>query len=151
MERVTGGERCVTRLTDRPGRVAYYRRMRRVALFLSAATAMTGCLRLTGDCVSPLYYGIDLMVVDAKTRQMAAVMPSVSLLEGGSVVEHYPGGEGEYSRLMWPMALGRTGTYTVRVTAPGYVGWERTGVKVSADHCGMVKTVHLRADLIPRP
>ncbi len=104
-----------------------------------------------GDCVDMLYYGINLMVVDAKTRGIPAVTPSISLLEDGTVIEHSPAAAGQPSRLIWPMALGRTGTYTVRVAAPGYVGWERSGVKVSADHCGAVKTVHLRADLIPRP
>ena len=109
-----------------------------------------GCNLFAGDCVLVAFAGIRLSVVDARTRQKPLVAPSVSVLKGTVLVEQaLPSSEPTNST--WDLVIGRPGIYTVRVAAPGYLGWERNGVNVSTDRCGAVRTVSLRADLIPRP
>ncbi|MFN9204795.1 MAG: carboxypeptidase-like regulatory domain-containing protein [Gemmatimonas sp.] len=44
------------------------------------------------------------------------------------------------------LAYESPGTYTVVLEVPGYLRWERTGIRVRADQCH-VKTVQVTADL----
>lgn len=85
---------------------------------------------------------ISVSVLDAATGDSAGVTPAGTVRDG----EFEEALQAFGNSLSGPFE--REGTYDVSITAPGYAGWDTTGVVVTADECH-VKTVVLTVRLAP--
>lgn len=125
------------------------------SLVAGALLLAAGCSNPTGyACPAVVNHGIEVEVLDAAT--------GASVARGATGVVT----DGAYTDSLRPVAfrglppadtvttlgaaLGRAGVYTVRVQRPGYAPFERTGVRVVLNECGVV-TTRLVARLTPAP
>jgi len=107
--------------------------------------ALAGCNAFE-PCQTDIHPAVAVEVREAGT--------GVSLAEGARGVLR----EGAFvdSLRLWKMpaqlggAFERPGTYSVEVEHAGYVKWQRDGVRARDSSCH-VRTVTLRADLVPLP
>lgn len=93
-------------------------------------------------CTMEARSSISVSVLDAATGDSPGVTPAGTVRDG----------EFEEALQVFGNSLSgpfeREGTYDVSITAPGYAGWDTTGVVVTADECH-VKTVVLTVRLAP--
>jgi hypothetical protein len=121
--------------------------------FAVLAPLGAGCSSGYG-CAAVEEYAVEVEVRDAATGEPAADGATGTLRDGGYTetmrvggwlyAPDVPAGTGVGTTLVG--AMERPGTYTVRIEKPGYEPWERRGVRVTSDVCG-VNVVQLRADL----
>lgn len=107
----------------------------------------------SGDvlCTTSVDPGITLTVFDAQTGLPAAEGATATLTDGAFAETMQPFTfNGDPALTRFQGAYERVGTYTVRVTKPGYTAFERSGVVVTRNICH-VNTLSLRADLVPIP
>ena len=121
-----------------------------VAVLLAA-----GCDSPSGvACPGVVNRAVDVDVVDARTGAWAAAGATGEVQDGAFVEALQPvgwrGTPPDDTTTTLGAALGRAGTYTVRVTKPGYAPFERAGVRARAGRCG-VETARLTARLTPAP
>lgn len=129
------------------------------ALLCLAACASSGCGGTGGGCTADVHRAIEVSVYDAQTRQPAISGAAATVRDGfysetlREVAWTLVDPSDPTSPLL-PLTLGgadeRSGTYTIRVEKPGYVTWEKTGVRVRRNECH-VEGVHLDVYLTPMP
>ncbi|QJR37171.1 carboxypeptidase-like regulatory domain-containing protein [Gemmatimonas sp. TET16] len=114
-----------------------------VALTITAILT-SGCSLITrGDCVDIGVSGIQVTVLDQRTRQSPS--GAIVTLTDGDYRETLIGRGGVYSG-----AIERPGTYSITVEAPGYARWTRDNVSVvRSGSCNYLKNVALTSDLQP--
>ncbi len=126
----------------------------RLALFASVfgmGISSVGCGSGGFGCTASIEPAVTVTVFDARTGLPAAEGATATLTDGAFTETMQPStfdGNGTLTGLQG--ASERAGTYTVRVTKPGYTAFERSGVAVTRNECH-VNTVRLRADLVPVP
>ena len=118
--------------------------MLRSALCVAQLVLLGACC--TDELVS---FAIDVQLVDAVTgappaTEVLLVVKDGSFLDSLRVSPPWPA-TGAWASA----ALGRSGTYTVEVSAAGYATWRRTAIRVGQGRCGQPNTAHLVADLDP--
>ena len=128
--------------------------MRRIFLwiaFFSLLPFLSGCSSGYG-CGASVDPAILVRVIDAETKDPAAAGATATVRDGDYVetlreyVWSEPEGDGQAVPLSLGGALGRPGTYTVRVEKDGYEPWEVRGVRVRQDVC-QLKGGRLEAEL----
>ena len=83
-------------------------------------------------CTMEARAGLTVEVLDSAT-QAPATLGATIIARSATVTDSTPGpatAEGTVG-----LAYERPGTYTVTVTKPGYRGWSRSGISVTADQC----------------
>jgi hypothetical protein len=123
---------------------------------------ISAALMLSAGCQSPsevmcpgvVSRAVEVDVVDARTGAWAAAGASGEVQDGAFVEALQPvgwrGTPPNDTATTLGAALGRAGTYTVRLTKPGYAPYERADVRARAGRCG-VETARLTARLTPAP
>jgi hypothetical protein len=109
--------------------------------FLAVVPFLGGCSSGYG-CAAFIDRAIEVTVIDAETKA-PAVEGAVGTIRDGDYTETlrvsgwtYARGGPEQGTPLWlGGALGRPGTYTVRVEKDGYEPWEVRGVRVRQDAC----------------
>jgi hypothetical protein len=105
-------------------------------------------------CTAEVRPGIIVSVINARTGQPIYLNATATLQEGTytETMRAYNTElvGGIVAAFQYVGADERAGIYTVRVTVPGYIPWERRNVVVTEDVCH-VNTVTLRAELEPAP
>lgn len=118
------------------------------ALAVATLTIWLGACN-TGDCGGAALHGLRIRVVDARTQQPLEQMATVTATEGAFTEVL----ASDYSRPNERIYLGaseRSGTYTVRVEAPGYVATSRTNLTVTRNRrCGDVKPTEVTIEMTP--
>lgn len=121
----------------------------RAAAALPLALVVASCLSVAPECTPAPAPALNVTVVDAATGAYRAAGATVTVTEGDYAADLEPGDfapSGERATRHGP--FGRAGVYAVTVRHPGYETWQREGVRVETDRCGVV-TVPLRAELRP--
>ena len=96
--------------------------------------------------------GRPTLVVEVRDEAgRAAAIGATAELREGRYRERSRLGEWPMDTLRAPVGHGRGGTYTVRVTKPGYVPAETTGVVVTLGQCGGGPVATVPMTLRPRP
>ena len=102
-------------------------------------------------CTASVDPGVVVTVVDATTLRPAADGATATLTEGNYTETMQPGvTNGTIPLIDFRGAFERAGTYTMRVTKPGYTPFEQTGIVVTRNVCH-VNMVSLRAELVSLP
>lgn len=123
--------------------------------FATGVFLLAGCRALDGTaCPAVVSRAVDVEVVDASTGAYVARGASGVVTEGAYAdslrAVGFRGVHPADTVTTLGAALGRAGVYTVRVQRPGYATFERAGVRVATDECGVV-TTRLTARLAPAP
>jgi len=102
-----------------------------------------------GDCGGAALHGLRIRVVDASTQGPLEQMATVTATEGAYTEVLTP----DYSRPNERIYLGaseRSGTYTVRVEAPGFAATTQSNLTVTRNRrCGDIKPIEVTIALAP--
>ena len=122
---------------------------------IMVAATLTLCTAACGDSSGPVCLPVERLAVevevrDAQTEELRADSARGVAQDGtytdSLLIVRYLGEDMVPAALGG--ALGRPGTYTLRIERTGYQLWDTAGVRVLADECGPV-TVHVLARLVP--
>ncbi len=115
---------------------------------------LAGCNPAGVDCPIIAAPAILLEVREYGTGFPAANGARGAVYEGSYVdslrVVGWQGSAIPENALQMAAAFDRPGTYSIGLVKPGYQAWERTGVVVGTDRCG-IQQVQLSAQLVPLP
>lgn len=125
------------------------------SLVASTLLLTAGCSNPSGVlCPAVVNRGIEVEVLDAVTGASVARGAAGVVTDGAFTDSLRPvafrGVPPADTVTTLGAALGRAGVYTVRVQRPGYAAFERAGVRVVLNGCGVV-TTRLVARLTPVP
>jgi hypothetical protein len=114
-----------------------------VAMSLSVVGCQPGTLV---GCAAALRYAISLTVVDSLTGAAPAATSTI-VATSGVYAETDTNSTGNPMDNTYAIGLGRSGTFALLVTTPGYADWSASRVIVGAGDCGVPQTVALVAKL----
>jgi hypothetical protein len=128
---------------------------RRVRPLLTTAATLVGLA--TTACIGPFEscddvgnFGVQVTVVDSLTGRAPLGLAVLVLTEGTYTESAQASLQVSNGRLIVAGAHERPGTYSLRVTVPGYQPWTTSGVRVTeSGRCDNVETVELTARLNP--
>jgi len=109
-----------------------------------------GCSEILGSgCELMVHRAIEVEVRDARTGAWVAAGATGQVQDGSYTEALVPVGWRSDTVTTLGAAVGRPGTYTVRVEHPAYLPWEQRDVRSRSDECGLL-TRRLSARLTPR-
>ena len=97
-------------------------------------------------CAASLRNAISLTVVDSITG-VAPAATSTIVATSGTYTETDTNFTGNPMDNTYAIGFGRSGTFALLATTPGYARWSASGVIVAAGNCGVPQTVALVAKL----
>ena len=110
--------------------------MRVSVVFLVVLLAGCDVIGIGRECTDELRFGLNVNVVDEATGNTIRNVPITATARDGSFVETHTvtysdGGP------VFPLSFAgeRAGIYTVEVSAPGYVAWSQSNIRVREDGC----------------
>jgi len=116
-------------------------------MLAAALAGVSGCSGFgIGGCKTYAAPGLSIAIVDATSGKPIASNATVQISEGSFVETLTIPGDTANDGFHASGAHERIGTYTVRVTKPGYVTWVRNDVRVQSGGCH-VRTTELTASL----
>jgi hypothetical protein len=125
-------------------KVSFTAGLARWAAIAAACAGVAGCSSITAggsECTTELVPGIAVAVRDATTGQPAAQGAS-GVITSGSYSENMRVLQNDTSGV--PLWIGgadeRNGTYSLRITKPGYQTWTQDGVRVVNGVCHVLTT-----------
>lgn len=129
------------------------RRLVRATLTTAAALvglATTACIGPFESCDDIGNFGVQVTVVDSVTGRAPLGLAVLVLTEGAYTESAQASLQVSNGMLIVAGAHERPGTYSLRVTVPGYQAWTTSGVRVTeSGRCDNVETVKLTARLNP--
>ncbi|MBV6506364.1 MAG: hypothetical protein ILNGONEN_01939 [Syntrophorhabdaceae bacterium] len=97
----------------------------------------------------PLQFALEVIVKDSRTNSAPNAAVTMIVRDGSFAdsITLEPPWPSDVALL--PAGLGRAGTYSVEVRAPGFATWRQPSIEVGTGRCGNVRTRKALANLLP--